>query len=495
MPCPLLFSLYPAGVRGKWQGRHLIGIDGKKRVDCRQTTYHVLRSRPPEWPELETTLTSALTAADALESAVSKVKRHILPLFLIMFIANYIDRVNIGFVNSHMQADLGIGAAAYGLGSGLFFVGYALFEVPSNVLMQKYGARAWLTRIMGTWGLVAAAMAFVWNDTSFYVLRFLLGIAEAGFFPGVVFYFTQWLPQKERGKAVAVFLSGSALASVLSGPITGSLLSIRGLGLQGWQWMFLIEGGFSIVLCGVSWLLLKSRIRDASWLTAEEQAVLESSIAAEQREAHGGAHLPPMKLLKDPQILLFCFLYFAIQLTIYAATFWLPTIIRKMGGLSDFEVGMFNTIPWLIAMVAMYCFAVLSAKWRFQQAWLAVALVIAACGLFASTSGNPVLSFVAICFSAIGFKAASSLFWPIPQGYLDARVAAAVIALINSVGNLGGFFAPAAFGYLQQHTGSITGGLYALGVASLIAAAAGFLTRNRRVNRDALPEPLHSKAH
>ncbi|MFL9868548.1 MFS transporter [Paraburkholderia fungorum] len=443
-------------------------------------------------------MTSALTtAADPLESAVSKVKRHILPLFLIMFIANYIDRVNIGFVNSHMQADLGIGAAAYGLGSGLFFVGYALFEVPSNVLMQKYGARVWLTRIMGTWGLVAGAMAFVWNDTSFYVLRFLLGIAEAGFFPGVVFYFTQWLPQKERGKAVAVFLSGSALASVLSGPITGSLLSIRGLGLQGWQWMFLIEGGFSIVLCGVSWMLLKSRIRDASWLTAEEQAVLESSIAAEQAErvAHGGAHLPSMKLLKDPQILLFCFLYFAIQLTIYAATFWLPTIIRKMGGLSDFEVGMFNTIPWLIAMVAMYCFAVLSAKWRFQQAWLAVALVIAACGLFASTSANPVVSFVAICFAAIGFKAASSLFWPIPQGYLDARVAAAVIALINSVGNLGGFFAPATFGYLQQHTGSITGGLYGLGVASLIAAAAGFLTRNRRVNRDALPEPLHSKAH
>ena len=440
-------------------------------------------------------MTSAPTAAaDPLESAVSKVKRHVLPLFLIMFIANYIDRVNIGFVNSHMQTDLGIGAAAYGLGSGLFFIGYALFEVPSNVLMQKYGARAWLTRIMGTWGLVAAAMAFVWNDTSFYVLRFLLGVAEAGFFPGVVFYFTQWLPQKERGKAVAVFLGGSALASVLSGPITGSLLSIRGFGLHGWQWMFLVEGGFSIVLCAVSWMLLKSRIHDAAWLTAEEQKVLATSIAAEQA-ARGGAHLPAMKLLKDPQILLFCFLYFAIQLTIYAATFWLPTIIRKMGGLTDFEVGMLNAIPWLIAMVAMYCFALLSAKWRFQQAWLAVALVIAACGLFASTSGNPVLSFVAICFSAIGFKAAASLFWPIPQGYLDARVAAAVIALINSIGNLGGFFAPAAFGYLQQHTGSITGGLYGLAVASLIAAGAGFLTRNRRVNHDPLPESLQHRAH
>ncbi|CAG4889684.1 Quinolone resistance transporter [Paraburkholderia gardini] len=437
------------------------------------------------------------TSTDLLDSAVSKVKRHVLPLFLLMFIANYIDRVNIGFANAHMQTDLGLGAAAYGFGSGLFFVGYALFEVPSNVLMQKYGARAWLTRIMGTWGIVAAAMAFVWNDTSFYVLRFLLGIAEAGFFPGVVFYFTQWLPQKERGKAIAVFLSGSAIASVLSGPITGALLSIQGAGLHGWQWMFLIEGGFSVLLCGVSWMLLKSRIGDATWLTADERKILASSIAAEQaeRDAHGTARVPTMKLLKDPQILLFCFLYFAIQLTIYAATFWLPTIIRKMGSLSDFQVGLFNTIPWLIAMVAMYCFAVLSAKWRFQQAWLATALVIAACGLFASTSGNPVLSFVAICFSAIGFKAASSLFWPIPQGYLDARVAAAVIALINSVGNLGGFFAPAAFGYLQQHTGSISGGLYGLGVASLIAAAAGFFTRNRLANRDAPVEAVHSKAH
>ena len=155
---------------------------------------------------------------ETLESAVSKVKRHILPLFLVMFIANYIDRVNIGFAHAHMQTDLGIGAAAYGLGSGLFFVGYALFEVPSNILLQKYGARMWLTRIMATWGIVAGAMAFVQSESSFYVLRFLLGVAEAGFFPGVIFYFTQWLPQKERGKATAVFLSGSAIASVVSGP-------------------------------------------------------------------------------------------------------------------------------------------------------------------------------------------------------------------------------------------------------------------------------------
>ncbi|WP_343672157.1 MFS transporter [Paraburkholderia heleia] len=434
---------------------------------------------------------------DLLESASAKVLRHVLPLFLIMFIANYIDRVNVGFAGAHMKADIGLSAAAYGFGAGLFFVGYAIFEVPSNILMQKYGARAWLTRIMGTWGVVAAAMAFVHNDTSFYVLRFLLGVAEAGFFPGVIYYFAQWLPQKERGKAAAVFLAGSAFASVLSGPVTGALLSVRGLGLAGWQWMFLIEGGFSIVLCGVSWVFLKSRIRDAHWLTSDEQGALETYLAREQagREAATGAHVPVLRLLKDPQIALFCFLYFAIQLTIYAATFWLPTIIRKMGGLTDFQVGLYNAIPWLIAIVAMYGFALLSAKYRFQQAWLAVALVIAACGLFASTSSDPVFSFVAICFSAIGFKAASSLFWPIPQGYLDTRVAAGVIALVNSLGNLGGFFAPATFGYLQQHTGSIAGGLYGLGVTSLIAAAAAFLARSKPSRRAFADDPVRSGAH
>ena len=429
--------------------------------------------------------TSLSSEGPVLDRAVTKVMRRIMPLFLVMFVVNYIDRVNIGFVASHLQIDLGIGAAAYGLGSGLFFIGYALFEVPSNVLMAKFGARAWLTRIMLTWGIVAAAMAFTQGQTSFYVLRFLLGIAEAGFFPGVVFYFTQWLPQKERGKAVAIFLGGSALASVLSGPISGALLSITGLGLHGWQWMFLIEGFFSIFLCVVCWVLLKSRIHDAQWLSREEQDTLDSTIKLEQseRDAAGSAHMSVTRLLRDPQIILFCLLYFAIQLTIYAATFWLPTIIRKMGHLSDFQVGLLNAIPWLIAMVAMYCFALLSAKWRFQQAWLALALIIAAGGLFASTSANPVFSFVAICFSAVGFKAAASLFWPIPQGYLDARVAAGVIALINSIGNLGGFFAPAAFGYLQQHTGSISGGLYGLGVISVVAAGAAFIAKSKRNNR------------
>ncbi|OWY34441.1 MFS transporter [Herbaspirillum aquaticum] len=424
---------------------------------------------------------SSPAANQVLTSAVSKIKWRILPLFVAMFIINYIDRVNIGFVRSHLSTDLGIGAAAFGLGAGLFFVGYAIFEVPSNMLLQRYGARAWLTRIMFTWGLVAACMAFVHSETSFYFMRFLLGVTEAGFFPGVVYYFTQWLPNHERGRAMAVFLSGSAIASILSGPITGALLLIEGGGLHGWQWMFIIEGGASMLFCVVVWMVLDSTPRDAKWLSPEQREALVTVIAAEQeqRAANRPPHVSALTLLRDPQIVLFCLIYFAIQLTIYGATFWLPTIIKKMGHFNDFQVGLFNSIPWIVAIAAMYVFAVLAARYKKPQFWVATTLVISAAGMAISASAGPVIGFVAVCFAGIGFKAASSLFWPIPQAYLDARIAAAVLALINSLGNLGGFFAPATFGYLEQKTGSIQGGLYALSAASLVAAVLVFLARTR----------------
>jgi MFS family permease len=420
-------------------------------------------------------------AAATLARAAAKVKRHVLPLFVVMFIVNYIDRVNIGFVRSHMETDLGIGAAAYGLGAGLFFVGYALFEVPSNMLLQRYGARAWLTRIMLTWGIAAMAMAFVQGEVSFYVLRFILGAAEAGFFPGIIYYFTQWLPAADRGKAMAIFLSGSAIASVISGPVSGALLNVSGLDLHGWQWMFLIEGFASVVLCGFVWFWLQSHIHEAKWLTEEEKQVLAGAIAQEQRDREAEQSVRPsmFRLLADRQIALFCFIYFSIALTIYGATFWLPSMIKKMGSMGDFQVGLFNSVPWIISIVAMYGFAALAGKWKFQQAWVSLTLVIAAAGMFMSTTGGPVFAFVSICFAAIGFKAASALFWPIPQGYLDARIAAAVIALINSVGNLGGFVAPTAFGFLEQTTGSIEGGLYGLALTSLIAAVVIFFARTR----------------
>ena len=425
--------------------------------------------------------TAGMPQDSILQSAVRRVKTRVLPLFVVMFIVNYIDRVNIGFVRNHLEIDLGIGAAAYGLGAGLFFLGYAFFEVPSSMLMQRFGARVWLTRIMLTWGLAAMAMAFVRNENEFYICRFILGVAEAGFFPGVTYYFTQWLPSSERAKAMAVFIGGSAFASVIAGPVSGVLLQVRGLGLQGWQWMFLIEGFASVVLCLLVWKVLDSYPRDAKWLSHEQKTALSQVIANEQqdREASRGARLPTFKLLADRQILLFCFLFFTIAQNVYGVTFWLPTMIRGLGDLSDIQVGLLNSIPWLIAIVAMYSFAVMAGKWLSPHIWLSISLLIAAAGLFVSTLGGPLFGFIAVCFAAIGFKSATAMFWPIPQAYLDARVSAAILALINAVGTLGGFVSPSMFGILEQRTGSIQGGIYILAATSLVAACLALFSRTR----------------
>lgn len=410
--------------------------------------------------------------ASLLRSAVRRVQVRILPLFVVMFIVNYLDRVNIGFVRSHLELNVGIGTAAYGFGAGLFFLGYAFFEVPSSMLMQRLGARVWLSRIMFTWGLAAMAMAFVRNDNEFYLCRFLLGVAEAGFFPGVTYYFTLWLPASERAKAMALFIGGSAFASVIAGPVSGVLLQIGSLGLQGWQWMFLIEGAASLLLTLVVWNWLDAHPQDAKWLGKSEKSVLCQVIADEQvgREGARGRHLPTLKLLADPQILLFCFLFFTVAQNVYGVTFWLPSMIRALGPLSDIQVGLLNSIPWLIAIVAMYAFAVLAGKWLTQQWWLCISLLIAAAGLFASTLGTPLFGFTAVCFAAIGFKSATALFWPIPQAYLDARISAAILALINAVGTLGGFVSPTLFGLIEQRTGSIHDAVYILVATSLVAA-------------------------
>jgi nitrate/nitrite transporter NarK len=276
------------------------------------------------------------------------------------------------------------------------------------------------------------------------------------------------------------------------------LLQISGFGLHGWQWMYFIEGMFSVGLCVFVWFWLDSKPHDAKWLSREEQDALVKAIDDEQLAREAATPIKPSlgKLLKDRQIILFCLIYFFIQLTIYAATFWLPSIIKKMGDLSDIQVGLFNSIPWLLSIVGMYAFASLSAKWKHQQAWVAAALLIAAAGMFMSTTGGPIFAFVAICFAALGFKSASSLFWPIPQAYLDARIAAGVIALINSVGNLGGFVAPTTFGLLEEHTGSIQGGLYGLAATSIIAAIIVFAARNTPKSAPAIaldqPAPNHA---
>lgn len=440
-----------------------------------------------------------------LQSAVSKVKWRILPLFVVMFIVNYIDRVNISFIKEQLGSELGIGDLAYGFGAGLFFWGYALLEVPANLALERLGARRWLTIIAVTWGLLATGLAFVRNEYEFYALRFALGAAEAGFFPGVVYYFTRWLPSAERGKAMAIFLSGSAIATIISGPLSSYLLQLSVPGLQPWQWMIVFEGAFSVLMAGVLWLLLDSHISDARWLTPGERNSLEQTLEAERARSARPGPVDKLALLTSPIVLGFCGVYFAIQLTIYAVTFWLPTIIKEMlatpgphGGLlgvtEDFvrwlgytepkavavmSAGFLNSLPWIVSVFGMIAAAYAAARWKNQQAWVATALVIAGLGMLVAGHSTPAVAFGAICFAALGFKSAASLFWPIPQQNLDPRIAAAGIALINSLGNLGGWAAPIGFGWIKQSTGSVYGGLYGLAFTSLLTAALVFFTRPR----------------
>ncbi|WP_058973750.1 MFS transporter [Type-D symbiont of Plautia stali] len=406
-----------------------------------------------------------------IASAIGKFFRRIIPMLALMLIVNQIDRANIGFVKAELQADAGISAAAFGLGAGLFFIGYALFEVPSNMMLKKFGARVWLTRIMITWGAVVVLTGFVSTPLHFYVLRFLLGVAEAGFFPGVLFYFRQWVPNAWRGRATAMVLSATASAFLFSGPLTGAILMMHDVGgLAGWKWVMFMEGGGSIVIGLLAALVLVSKPEGAKWLSdAEKQALaqqlaLEDSVREERAVTQGR-----WGLITDRSLLSYCLIFFTMTMTGYTLVFWLPQIIQRIQGFNSFETGLLTAIPWLFAIVALFLLGKVTDRYRDKlDKGLGIAMLIAACGTFMATLGTPWFGFVAMIVACIGSKVSAAFFWPMPQSELPAAIAAPGIAMINSIGNLGGFFAPTVFGYLEMHTGSTTGGLYALTSVSVV---------------------------
>ncbi|MEV0638204.1 MFS transporter [Streptomyces sp. NPDC050619] len=414
--------------------------------------------------------TSEATPPDAERRAVGKFLRRMMPILVLMLLVNQMDRTNVGFVQDELRADVGVSATAYGLGAGLFFIGYALFEVPSNMLLERFGARVWLTRIMITWGLVIVAMCFIHNVMTFYVLRFLLGVAEAGFFPGVLLYFTQWLPDSSRGRASAIFLGGSATAYIVTGPITGALLELHGAGgFAGWRWMFALEGVFSILVGIVAGFFLVSRIEDAPWLSREEKDALSTAVARDEEARSRAPKVSRLKLLFHPQVALLTGVFFAMALTGYAITFWLPSLVDDIGGLSSFEVGLLSAIPWICAVIAMYTVSHYTDGTPDRRPYLAIALVLSAIGTFLATLGSPWFGLAAITLAAVGGKCAATLYWPMAQSGLDLKIAAPGLAVVNSLGNLGGFVSPTLFGYLKDTTGSTNGGLYTLSAASLLA--------------------------
>jgi len=420
--------------------------------------------------------------ADAERRVFAKIAWRLMPLLILSYILNYLDRTNVSFAALTMRDAIGLSNTQFGFGSGVFFVGYCLLELPSNLVLYRVGARVWIARIMITWGLVSAAMSFAVGPNSFYLLRFLLGAAEAGFFPAVIFYFARWVPAGQRGKATAIFIAGSSVAAALSGPIAGMLLSLQGaLGFRGWQWLFGLEGLLSVVVGITVYFFLDARIEDAKWLTVEEKAAFIGAIASEDAEhtSTRGKKINRWKMLLNPQILLLCGIYFAVQLSIYANTFWLPTIVKQIPGTTDLSVGFLSAIPWVCAVFAMY----FAAKWqdraKSKRPLLVVALLIAAVGTFAAAVATPVLALVFLAVAAMGFKSASPLFWTIPQSGLHPLVLAPAIAIINSLGNLGGFVAPFGFGIIKDQTGSVVPGLFALAAASTFAAGLVYFLKER----------------
>ncbi|MFJ9391794.1 MFS transporter [Nocardioides sp. NPDC101246] len=427
--------------------------------------------------------THDLAEHPAVASASRKIYKRIIVLFAVMMMLNQIDRANIGFVQEDLEANFGIGAAAYGLGAGLFFIAYFLFEVPSNVLMLRVGPKIWITRICVTWGAISAAMMFVQGETSFYVLRFLLGVAEAGFVPAVLYYISTWLPNRYQGRATGTWAVGALFAYSIGSLVSGPLLSMHGvLGLDGWQWLFLIEGGATMVVGVIAFFLLDSKISEATWLTEEERRELSLQIAAERpsEDAHRSTLRSMGTLLKNPVVHLFMWIYFAVQMSIYSTTFWLPTVVRDLGVDDANLVGLLSALPWLCTIPYLYFVSKRGDRHPAQrQALITTSLTIAAVGTIAAALAGSWLGLAFIVVATLGFKTVAPVYWPLLRERTDPMTAAVAIAMINSVANLGGFVAPYGFGLVHEATGSTK--LAMLGLGVFIAAAAGFSLLIKRV--------------
>ncbi len=404
----------------------------------------------------------------------AKVTRRLIPYLFLCYIVNYLDRFNISFAALEMKADLGLGDAVYGLGAGMFFVGYVTFEIPSNLILQRVGARWWIARIMVTWGALSCSMMFVRTPASFYVLRFLLGLAEAGFLPGMIFYLTHWIPARDRARVFALFLTSTALAGVVGAPVSAALLQLRGVGgLAGWQWLFLVEGLPAVFLGVTTLFYLADHPSTARWLSAPEQAWLEETLRAERAAKEKMYRLTLWEALTHGRVWRLCLLYFSTIISFYGVAFWLPQIVKSFSGLGNAAASLISALPYLAAAVGMVLIARRSDRTMERRRHVAVPAFAAAAGLIlgALVQGHPILAFLALCLSATGIWSTLGPFWSLPTAFLSGTAAAGGIALINSVGNVGGFVGPTVMGFLKEATHRFESGLLVLAASLLVAGA------------------------
>lgn len=417
--------------------------------------------------------------ADELgSSALRKVAWRLIPFLGVLYFFAFLDRVNVGFAALTMNADLGLSATVFGVGSGVFFIGYILFEVPSNVMLERFGARIWIARIMISWGILSAAMALVQGPMSFYTVRFLLGIAEAGFFPGIIFYLTCWFPSQHRARIIALFMIALPMSSVIGAPISTSLLGIEALGLKGWQWMFLLEA-IPTILLGIAVLaVLPDRPSDAKWLSAEEKRWLQGELAREHADNSHDHASSLREALMLPRIWRAGIVYFCILVGLYGFSFWLPQIIASLGQMSNVQVGLVTMIPYTAACIALVLWGRHSDATEERSWHVALPSLLGAAALTISgwTTG-PVLAFIALSIAAVGIYAGLPAFWAMASKGLQGAAAAGAIALINSIGNFGGFFGPAAIGLAKAYTNSYAASL--LLIAVFLALGAGVVIWER----------------
>jgi len=419
------------------------------------------------------------TVADGKEAherlIVGKVMWRLIPFLFLCYTMNYIDRVNVGYAALEMRADLGLSGKAFGVGAGMFFIGYVLFEVPSNLILEAVGARWWIARIMISWGLLTTCMMFVKSATSFYVLRCLLGFAEAGFFPGIVYYLTFWVPARDRARASAWFLTSTSLSGVIGGPLAGLIMGLRGTcGLAGWQWLFLLEGIPAVLLGLVVLRRLDDRIDDARWLPRGDRGWLKARIAREQKAAHAEHAQTLVAALCSGRVWHLCLNYFALIISYYGVVFWLPQILKSFGDLSNAQASVLTALPYLAATVAIVAIGHHSdargeRRWHVAAPAAAGAAGLVAAGLF--QSAHPALTLVGLCVAAGGIWGTLGPFWAMPSMFLTGTAAAGGIALINSVGNLGGFVGPVLVGRICDATGSYRAGLWTLAATLLVGSA------------------------
>ncbi|GJE58272.1 MFS transporter [Methylobacterium trifolii] len=420
------------------------------------------------------------------QATMRKVAWRLVPFICLLYFIAFIDRVNIGFAALTMNKDLGFSSSVFGFGAGVFFFGYFLFEVPSNYILDKVGARLWIARVMITWGMLSGAFAFIQGETSFYVLRFLLGAAEAGFFPGIILYLTYWFPARYRAGVVSLFMAAAPISVLLGSPLSSALLEMEGiLGLHGWQWMFIVEAVPAVILGVVVLFYMTDRPEKATWLADDQRAWLVAEMNEERSRKQVHAKHSLLGGMTDIRVLALALIYFGTSAGLYTLGIWAPQIIKSFG-LSTFAVGFLNAVPPTVAVIAMILWARHSDRTGERTWHVVIACLVAAAGLLlAGGAASTVAVVAALSLVNIGISSAKPPLWAMPTMFLSGSAAAVGIATINSIGNLGGFVGPWAIGWIKDKTGSFTGGL--IFVAALLVLSAIVTLVVARAGRRAEP--------